>query len=184
MPILQSLAGASARGYGRGVAESEINSFYSLDSYTVPAGGTSLITFNNISQDYKHLQVRGYGLFAGTVGAGWFKYNNDSTAIYSYTGLNTDGTNSSSTNNASQTYGTWNGNAGTAAVTPWVMDISEYTNTSKHKLAVCVTGWSPNYVEMNTSTWASTAAINRIDFLNSHSTFAAGTTISIYGIKE
>ena len=184
MPVLQSIAGTSARGYGLGTAAGETNSFYSLASYTVPAGGTSLVTFSGISQDFTHLQIRGYGIWAGTVGAGRFLYNNNTSSVYSYTGLNTDGTTPSSSVNNSQAFGTWNGNAGTVAVTAWVMDINEYTSTTKNKLAVCVTGWSPNYVEMNTSVWANQAAINRIDFYGSNSTFAEGSTISIYGIKE
>lgn len=162
------------------------SSFYSIASTTIGAGGTSTITFSNIPQTYKHLQVRGFGVFSGTVGTGQFRFNS-SSSTYSYHALNTDGTNKNSTANSSQSYGTWNGNAGTVSSTPvaWVMDIPEYTNTSKNKIAITYTGFTPaGYVELGTSVWQNTAAVTQIDFTNSASTFAQHCVVSLYGIKE
>jgi hypothetical protein len=188
MPILGVIASSTRQGL-------VTTDFDSIASYVVPAGGVSVITFSSIPQTYTHLQIRAYGRFSGTVGAGFFKFNN-TTGGYTYHSIWTDSANGfSSGSNGTANEGIWTGAAGTATGVPmpFVMDILDYTNTNKNKIAMTYTGW-PNfsgtggggssYIELASSMWVNTAAINRFDLLPQSYTFAENMTVSLYGIKE
>ncbi len=57
MPIVSSFAGASSRAYGLSAGGAAPVGFNSIASTTL-TGNQSTITFNNIPQTYKHLQLR------------------------------------------------------------------------------------------------------------------------------
>ena len=188
MPIILGVMASSKLSAPQG-------SFDSIASYVVPSGGVSVITFSSIPQTYTHLQIRAVGKFSGTVGAGFFKFNN-TTGGYTYHSIWTDGANAYSSGSAgTANEGVWTGAAGTptGVPEPFIIDILDYTNTSKNKIAMTQTGW-PNfsgssgggnqYVELASSMWINTAAINRFDLLPQSYTFAENMTVSLYGIKE
>jgi hypothetical protein len=69
-----------------------------------------------------------------------------------------------------------------------VLDIKDYTNTSKYKTwyyRSTNAGSSTNQTTLHTFTWPSTAAINQVSFLVGFNVtaFVAPTTISMYGIR-
>jgi len=59
MPLISTLANASARGYGMFGGVAALGAYESIESFTVGSGGQSTITFSVIPSTYKHLQIRG-----------------------------------------------------------------------------------------------------------------------------
>jgi hypothetical protein len=59
-----------------------------------------------------------------------------------------------------------------------------YSNTTTYKTLISRASRISLGTETLTSTWRSTAAINRIDVKPSDSTFAAGSTFTLYGILK
>lgn len=177
MPIIGTIASSTRQGISTG-------SYDSISTFTVSASTATEIDFQNIPQTYKHLQIRGYGLFTGGASAGYYKFNNTSSD-YSVVSLFTDGVTIAGTSFSGTIGCWWTAAAGTTPDTPvpFVIDIPDYTSTTKTKTSIARTGWSPNYVEQNSNLWNNTSAINRITFTNGN-TFLQNTVISIYGIKE
>ena len=68
---------------GSGVAAST-NSYESIATVTVGAGGSSSVTFSSIPSTFKHLQVRGLVQLANGSGELDFRFNGDTGSNYSY----------------------------------------------------------------------------------------------------
>ena len=65
-----------------------------------------------------------------------------------------------------------------------VTHIMNYSNTTTHKALISRANRAGLGAELLTSTWRSTAAINRIDIKPSDSTFAPESTFTLYGILK
>jgi hypothetical protein len=65
-----------------------------------------------------------------------------------------------------------------------ITNIMNYSNTTTYKTLISRASRISLGTETLTSTWRSTAAINRIDVKPSDSTFAAGSTFTLYGILK
>jgi hypothetical protein len=65
-----------------------------------------------------------------------------------------------------------------------VVNFMNYKNTSVHKNVIGVVSDMVNAVYNMHATWASTSAITSITITNNTSTFKAGTTFSLYGIRS
>ena len=68
--------------HGTGVAAST-NSYESIATVTVGAGGSSSISFSSIPSTYKHLQIRSINLSSSTDNNILMRFNSDSGANYS-----------------------------------------------------------------------------------------------------
>jgi Tfp pilus assembly protein FimT len=165
------------------------SSFDSIGSVLLSANA-STITFSNIPQTYTHLQIRMFARYTGSVGSGYIAFNGDnSSGNYSYHGTGTDGVTPppGSVAATSQNQGKYTGYAGTspAEVNNGIIDILDYTNTSKYKTAKIIYCWDANgtgYVEFGSTNWRSTSAITSI-VLTPANTFTTYTTVSLYGVK-
>ena len=171
------------------------SSYESIASVTAAGGETSL-TFSSIAGTYKHLQIR--SLVRSTTSA---------SASSAYMNMNFNGDTGSNYavhvagfygNNTNNIYGSpSNGNAqigvatlgGTAASIFGVAitDIIDYASTTKYKTVRDFSGANANTtgaafaVTLDSSLWMSTSAITSIAI--SGLTFAAGSTVALYGIK-
>jgi len=164
-------------------------SYESIQTVTVGSGGQSTISFTSIPSTFTHLQVRGIGLFSGSVGAGYFAFNGDNASgNYSVHGLNGDSANTSANNATSQNTAYFTANAGTNPnyVTSLVLDIFDYANVNKYKTTRSHYGWTSNgvtgYTEFTSNNWRSTSAITSIVF-TAGNTFAQYSSFALYGIK-
>lgn len=191
MPLISTLANASARGYGftAGGAALSLTGFSSISTVTVGSGGSSSITFSAIPASWKHLQIRMYANFSGSVGAGYFAFNGDNASTnYSFHFLGSDySTNPGGSISTNQSKGMFTGNSGTSPQAPnmMIMDILDYANTNKHKTVRTAYAWNNNvdgYNELNANTWRNTAAIDSI-VLTAANTFANNTHVALYGIE-
>ena len=189
-PIVSTLAGASARGYGGLLSQASRSSFESIETYTA-TGTVSDITFSTIPSTYKMLQFR---LLGRTVSAGagdrtvFAQFNGDTgsnyyfSRIYSYSGTNNKGVDHA---NAAGVYasivlddgnntGDFGGN---------VLEIIDYANTSKTKQVRQLGGSSASQF-VGASYWTGTAAISSVRFfISSGGSFKVNSTIALYGIK-
>jgi hypothetical protein len=195
-PILGIIASAQQGAF-------VVGDYESIATTTVGGGGAASITFASIPQTYTHLQVRfiARSTDTGAVSNSDFSWqcNNDTGANYVRhrlfgTGSATGSSASSpSVNYASSEIGIIPTNLHTAGVYGvGVLDILDYTNTSKYKTFRLLAGIDGNTgdtnsrVTLTSNLWLSTAAISELDFFinaGSPPNFLQYTQIALYGIK-
>jgi hypothetical protein len=163
------------------------NSYESIATVTVGAGGSAEVTFSAIPATYEHLQIRGIARTATNVSLG-VRFNSDTAANYSRHFINGNGSAVNSGGNADTTMG-YAGTATQAASTfgSNIIDVLDYTNTNKYKTTRTLSGGDSNgtgFLQVMSGNWRNNNAITSItifqvegDAFTQHSTFA------LYGIK-
>lgn len=158
------------------------NSYESIATYTVGAGGTSTVTFSVIPSTYKHLQLRGFVKF-GAASYGNLRFNNDTTASnYRNHALYGTGASAGANTAANSAYSPQDGNAQWGG---FVLDILDYANTNKYTTTRELGGWDNNgsgTVYLASNLWMIGDAVNRIDF-TTPSTFQQYSSFALYGLK-
>lgn len=174
-----------------GVAAST-SSFESIASAT-GTGASGVITFSSIPQTYAHLQIRinGRSDVTSTSESVLARANGDTGSNYVRHNLQGDGT--TATAGAAAPAGTnmivfrITGATTTAnAMGTGILDIHDYTSTTKYKTFRSMAGWDGNgtgLIVLNSGLWLSTSAITSISILTTASNFTTATTVSLYGIK-
>lgn len=197
MPLITTLANASARGYGglRAAAAPAFDSeFESIATVTVGSGGSASVEFTSIPATYTHLQVRailrcqrsGTGL-TSIVG-----YLNNVTSNYAWHSLNADGAtvdagSASSSGSFVATNAPRSGDLANAFGV-FVMDILDYTNTNKYKTVRALNGADLNGsggLNFRSALFQDTNAITSIKFEepNGPSNISQYSHFALYGIK-
>jgi len=171
------------------------NSYESIQTYTVGAGGQASVTFSSIPSTYKHLQIRYIGqLITGFTGGDNSRVtvNGDTGANYSFhqlygNGSSTYASGGSSSNNMLIAY--LGGNGSTSKYAAGVVDILDYTSTNKYKTIRVLSGVDTNgsdgIIFLSSGLWQSTSAVTSVTFeynggtnnINQYSQFA------LYGVK-
>lgn len=154
---------------------------------TTLGSAASTITFSSIPSTYTDLRVVLVARGTATTYPQWI-LNNDATALYSRTELTGNGTAASSTRgSANSAFYVPNAALPTAANTFDLItaDIFSYAgSTFKTVLFTDSTDLNGSgEVAAIVGLYRSTTAISRVDIQAGASTFAAGTTATIYGIK-
>jgi hypothetical protein len=171
-------------------------SYDSIATQTVGAGGAASVTFSSIPSTYKHLQIRGISRCtkADTGSENVvMSFNSDTTYTNYYTHI-MDGDGSSAYATGIQVSGFYSqaaltiGNNATAnAYGAAVIDILDYTNTSKNTTVRILTGIDTNgygQVRLASSVWMSTAAIDSITINpRSAGNFLQYSSFALYGIR-
>jgi hypothetical protein len=178
------------------------NSYESIATVTVGAGGSSAVTFSSIPSTYKHLQIR--CLTRGTsnnTAPIYLTVNGDTAANYSTHQLLGNGATAYADGHANASYiiDGWGGfqtfSGGDLANTfgVGIIDILDYANTSKYKTARALWGRDNNSsgsitgrVVFESGSWRSTSAINSLSFVTDATygiTWAQYTQFALYGIK-
>lgn len=162
-----------------------------LATVTVPSGGAASITFAGIPTGYKHLQLR--GLSNNTAATSAFIYtafNGDTSTNYNWHQLNGDGSSASAGNNASFPGAVVNnmglGTNNTAVFGAAVIDILDYTSTTKNKTVRSLSGFDGNgsgNICLNSNLWRVQAAITSITITYAGGNFAQHSTFALYGVK-
>jgi len=179
--------------YGVGVTPST-NSFESIATTTVGAGGTGTVTFSSIPSSYKHLQIRG---IARTDRATFtsdplkLTFNADGGSNYARHFLLGDGGSASADGVSSQTFiqnYLITTNVATSGVfAAFVMDILDYGSTSKTKTVRTLMGFDNNgsgFIGLNSGLWNSTSAITSLSLAGQFGTFQQYSQFALYGIKD
>jgi hypothetical protein len=164
-------------------------SFESIAKFT-PTSGTN-VTFSSIPSTYKHLQLRINYKTSGSAGGNVLLYfNGDTTAAnYAYHRLGGNGATTSAAGAASvglaMAFENYTGVGVDTAPTVVITDLIDYASTTKAKTIRSFAGTDANgsgIVELASSLYTPTTAISSIR-VNVGIAYAAGTTMSLYGIK-
>lgn len=156
---------------------------------TFGTGSSSTLTFSSIPATYKHLQIRVSANNATGFSGLSVRFNGDTAANYSRHFLNGDGSTVTSFGASSQDRSLVGiAGSGTTNIFPaTIMDILDYSTTTKNKTIRSLTGYAQsgaNLVYLYSGGWYSTAAINSITlFDNSSNNFNTSSRFTLYGIK-
>jgi len=164
---------------------------------TTLSTSTATVTFSNIPQVYEHLQIRVWGYnTSGSDRSLEYAFNSNTSAVYTNHFLLGSGSAASAGAGTSRNYAyTFDTNSGqrgfngdSTKASVFIIDILDYANTNKNKTVRALGGWDGNgsgYIGLASNLWASTSAIDRIDFTVPYSSFfGANTTFALYGIKR
>ncbi len=186
--MLNNVAGM----FSGGVAAST-NSYESIATVTVGAGGQSTISFTSIPSTYKHLQIRfiGRSTNADTQDNLFINFNSDSGSNYTYHALYGDGSSAGAIAASSQTKAITGriaaANATSGIFGVGVIDLLDYANTSKYKTMRNLVGIDTNgagNVWLFSNLWMSTSAVSNIVIAPASGTnFAQYSSFALYGIK-
>lgn len=187
-PLLNNIVGF----LGEGVAAST-NSYESIATVTVGAGGSSSVTFSSIPSTYKHLQIRMMVREAGTGANGSYvgmRFNSDTSSNYTMHRLLGDGSSASAAAYVSQNTNylerVASASQGSNVFGVIVVDILDYTNTNKYKTSRNLGGWDSNgsgWLTFNSNLWSSTSAITQIDLGIDTGNFQQYSSFALYGVK-
>jgi hypothetical protein len=179
----------SAGLYGVGVAPST-NSYESISTVTVGAGGQASITFSSIPSTYKHLQLRILGSDDGAGSEyGNMTFNGDTAANYASHQLYGDGSSAAANAfpNNNQIY--LHRISGSIANTfgAIIVDILDYASTTKNKTVRELGGYDANgsgRISFSSGVWMNTNAITSITATTGGSKWLQYTSFALYGIKD
>jgi hypothetical protein len=164
-----------------------------IETKTVGAGGVGNIDFRNIPQTYKDLQiVVSCRLINSGLGSLLARVSDLSTSIYSSTVIVGNGSTPSSFRFSSGTQfalGVIGGSDYTAGTfTSATIVLPDYANAARFKQAVSESSSENNAAtaikRLSASLCRSTGAVTSILFFTDNGSFAEGSTISIYGIRN
>jgi hypothetical protein len=157
---------------------------------TTLTSSATTITLSSIPSGYTDLRMVAFFKLVGGPSGGvaneYFTFNGDTASNYSRTRLSGDGSAASSSNTTSSSGALQTFTPAAGGVGLSVFDIFSYSG-STYKTVL----WSDS-ADVNAAggivcravgLWRSTAAINSITWQNAGDTYAAGTTITLYGIK-
>jgi hypothetical protein len=157
-----------------------------LISTQILASATSSITFSSIPGTYKHLQLR-IAVNSTATGADIeLQCNSDTASNYSMHWIL--GAGSSVTSGAVASFSAMvafgqNTGLATTATTAAIIDILDYTSTSKYKTMRSLAGATvSNEVGLYSGFWRSTAAITSLTVKTGASTYVANSRFSLYGV--
>lgn len=160
------------------------NSYESIATVTVGAGGAASATFSSIVGTYKHLQIRAFGSLTSGGGECKIEFNSDTTATNYYNHI-LYGSGSSAAAGAANN-NSFGFQLDSAAVGGGIMDILDYANTNKYKTARNLSGNDTNgggYITFRSGLWSNTAAITAITIKPASGNFAQYSSFALYGIK-
>jgi len=157
---------------------------------TTLGSAASTITFNSIPNTFTDLRLVWVVRASTTSVFPYVTFNNDTGTNYSWTRVYGDGASAASQRNTTRAYIAPQWFTGISDATDQfnllTLDIFSYAG-STYKTALTTSQADKNgsgTVERTVGLWQSTSAINRIDLTASSSTWAAGTTATLYGIKS
>jgi hypothetical protein len=173
------------------------NSYESISTVNVGAGGQTTISFTSIPSTYKHLQIRGIlKTDRATYGNdGLYLKVNSNSSNYSQHYLLGDGSAASASGGGGNTQILigWAGTNAGAAFAANVIDILDYADTNKYKtirnlagvdLNGTVAGYGGLVALHSGMYYGGTGAITQLDFTSSNAaTFQQYSSFALYGIK-
>ena len=144
------------------------------------------VTFSSISSAYTDIVVVVQAAVTTGSVALRMQFNSDTGANYSSTWLTGNGTAASSSRSTGNTYMKIDENTGmntTLGQGLNLINVMNYANATTYKTVLTRPNRADLGVDAFVGLWRSTAAINAITLLTSSSTFVAGSTFTLYGIK-
>jgi len=145
----------------------------------------SSITFSSIPSTYTDLVLISNAAVSSGAAQMLCRLNSDTGSNYSFTRLGGDGSTTESSRASSVSYMqiTWFGYLTTTINQAGIANFMNYSNSTTNKTVLTRSNNAGNGVGSNVNLWRSTSAINTILLYPDASTFATGSTFTLYGIK-
>lgn len=163
---------------------------YELLATANGTGSSGVITISSIPQDYKHLQIRYTAKNSSASSQMNIRMNSITSGVYMRHTLRGNGTAASSTaSGTSQTsiqlVEAIANSTVANAVNAGVIDILDYTSTTKNKTIRVFCGMADNLnrLQLSSGFYNQTTAVTSISFIASSGNFASISRFSLYGIK-
>jgi hypothetical protein len=193
MPILGTIASQVPANF-------QNNSFESIATVSVGAGGTSTIDFTSVPQTYKHLQIRYISKNDVTANTNldsfYISFNGVGGSSYSWYRLEGLWNGTVQSYGLTSTGNIWIGPHLTShsswanMFSPGVIEILDYADTNKFKAVRKIggattngAGTEPGEVALNSGSFQSTSAITSISLSRGGSNLAQYSHFALYGIK-
>lgn len=170
--------------------------FESIQTITVGAGGAASITFSNIPQTYRHLQIRMIASGARADGnSGWWMINVEPNSDTGNNGTNHQLYGNGSVSgayglaNTKTAFGTVNGySSDSTTLCATIADILDYASTTKNKTFRHFSAADRNgagHIQLGSGLWMNTNAITSLRIVPDPGLtgFRQWTTAALYGIK-
>lgn len=138
------------------------------------------VTFSSIPSTYTDLIIVSNAGSTVTTND-YIRFNGDTGANYSWTRIYGTGSAAGSSRGTNTNEG-FIGDVTTTLATE-ILQIQNYTNTTTYKTVIARSSNSSSAVTASVSTWRNTAAITSITLLPGSTTWIAGSTFTLYGIK-
>jgi hypothetical protein len=154
-----------------------------IDTTTLGTTSNS-VTFSSIPGTYTDLVIVGASTISASAPSTIIRFNGDTASNYSYTYLTGNGSSATSTRASNQTeiLTTYNGAVSQSPNTN-IIQIQNYANTATYKTVLSRANQTQYGTDAIVGLWRSTAAITSITLIIGGTGFAAGSTLSLYGIK-
>ena len=151
---------------------------------TTLASAVASFTFSSIPSTYTDLVLICSPIITAGPASVRIRFNGDSATNYSFTYLIGNGTSASSGRNTSATSGSIGFNAATSNPYPIIASVQNYSNTTTFKTCLSRSSAPAAEVAAYVNLYRSTSAITSLFLgLSVGTTFAVGTTFTLYGIK-
>lgn len=148
---------------------------------TTLGSSASTVTFGSIPATYRDLRL----VIDLTPTAATYdilgRFNGDTASNYAYNEAGGNGSVTYAGNNTSVS-GNILGYLTTASKTVIEFSVMDYSATDKHKSSLIRQSTAGEAVAMRATRWANTAAVTSLAVVATTSSFASGTTLSLYGI--
>lgn len=162
-----------------------VNTHRPIASVTLSSTSGS-VTFSSISQAYRDLVLVINGTISTGTGSFYLMFNNDMSANSSYN-VTMEG---NGTNYTSAQQGQWSAVWGpygyntvfSTTASTHVINVIDYSVTDKFKTILMRSSNPSTAVALVGGSWGVTSAVTSISINPTASTFAAGTTFSLYGV--
>ena len=148
-------------------------------------GTQATITFSSIPQTYTDLILVAncFSISSATSSSIGVQFNGDTATNYSRTLLFGDGSTAASTRDASISSSTILYYEGLANLAPNILHIMNYSNTTTNKTFIARANFAGSTVRLGVGLYRSTSAITSVVLVPTTSSFASGSTFTLYGIK-
>jgi hypothetical protein len=153
-------------------------STYTPIATTTLGSAQTTVTFNSIASTYTDLIV----VFSGigtTTDFFSIRLNGDTASNYSLTDLYGTGSTANSARQSNQTKISRNECVGQSNA---IININNYANTTTYKTTLTRSNSASDAAFAVVGLWRSTAAINSVSLIHDGSSFASGSTFTLYGI--
>lgn len=176
--------------FASSITPSVQNSYESISTVTVGAGGAASISFTSIPSTYQHLQIRWSGRSSGTNINAILNVNGDTSSSAYWHLLYGSGSAAAAYTISTQYISLGGTTVSTDAANIFavgVTDILDYANTNKNKTIRSTNGFDTNgggYIyALPSGQWVNTAAITSLTIAPGAGNWAQYSSFALYGIK-
>ena len=161
-------------------------STYTPIATTTLGSAAASVTFSSISGSYTDLVLIVSHTGTLATAEARLQLNSDTGSNYSWTQLYGNGSSAASyrASNVSNLPLLPNEASSTTAPSTMIVNLQNYSNTTTNKTLIYRSGITSLATTANVGLWRNTSAITSIYLFTSASTFATGSTFTLYGVKS